>query len=184
MRIIAGEKKGTTLSRINGDWIRPTSDKIRGALFSTLFSYFPKIEGFIDCFSGSGAVAIEAVSRGVKDVYLFDKSSKSARIIRENLKKTNYKNKVHFYPYSIQKGLGILHKEGIKAEVFFMDPPYKDINQIKDLLESIKKYEILKFGGIIVIEHDKKDEIHNLISDYKVLKEKAYGNTVLTYLER
>ncbi|MEF9918868.1 MAG: RsmD family RNA methyltransferase, partial [Eubacterium sp.] len=69
MRVIAGEKRGTKLATINGDWIRPTSDKVKGAIFNSIQFNLMKTNVFVDLFAGSGAIGIEAISRGVPKVY-------------------------------------------------------------------------------------------------------------------
>lgn len=183
MRIISGDKKGLVLNSIKGDWIRPTSDKIRGALFSSLLSEFSEIDGFVDCFAGSGAISIEACSRGVKNIFLFDKNKNSIEIIKKNIKKANYQKDINVYNCSALKGLDILSKEHIKFDVFFMDPPYKDLDLIYPIIEKIYDDNLLNDKGIIVVEHDKNDIINKLINNYHIYKEKKFGNTVLTYIE-
>lgn len=180
MRIISGEKRGTVLSAIKGDWIRPTSDKVRGALFSSLLSAKPDINVFTDMFSGSGAVAIEALSRGIETVYLFDNNKKSIAVIRQNLKKTGYTDRAHLLFMSAQKGLLWLKENGVVSDVFFMDPPYKEIGQITGLMDTIEREKLLADDGIIMIEHDKNDIMPSKAGVFFLCKEKKYGNTVIT----
>ena len=182
MRIISGERKGLALTNIHGNWIRPTTDKIRGAIFSSLHNYFSSINGFIDCFGGSGAMAIEAASRKIKNIYCFDNNKKSIKVIKENLNKAHYNKEIHLYNLSAKKGLEILKTRKFQADVFFMDPPYKDIDLVYELLEIIKSNKLIAPVGLIVIEHDKSDIIQ-LNDSYNIIKEKKYGNTIVTYLE-
>lgn len=182
MRIIGGEKKGLVLSSIKGDWIRPTSDKIRGAIFSSVLNYIDTDSIFVDCFSGSGAMSIEALSRGFKTAYLFDKNKKSIEIIKANLKKAQYLKHTHIYQCSALEGLKKLEKDDVIADFIFMDPPYKKINLVFELLEYINQKNLLSPHGIIVIEHDKSDIINQSINYFHLLKEKSYGNTTITML--
>lgn len=184
MRIIGGEKRGTLLANIKGDWIRPTTDKVREAIFSSLLSYIIDFDVFVDCFAGSGAMGLEACSRGFKDVILFDNNKKSLNIINKNITKLGYKDKVKVYLTSAKKGLEILDKYKIKGNVFFMDPPYKKIDLVYELLDIIIEKDLLAKNSIILIEHDKNDIINKVDSNYKIVKEKNYGQTTITYIEK
>lgn len=183
MRIISGEKKGLNLSSIKGDWIRPTTDKVRGAIFSSILNYIPDDGIFVDCFAGSGAMSIEALSRGFKHAYLFDNNKKSIQVIKENLKKADYLNESTVRLSTALKGLAFLKENKIQADFFFMDPPYKKFEIIFELLEYISNNRLLSNEGVIVLEHDKSDIINGTISDFLILKEKTYGNTAITILK-
>ncbi len=178
MRIIAGDKKGLNLTSLKGDAVRPTTDKIRGAIFSMLGSLGITQDVFVDCFAGTGAMAIEALSRGFKEVYLFDSSKKSISIIKKNLELSGYEAEAKLYHCKALAGLEML--KGRKVDVFFMDPPYKKLDLIFPLLDYIKQNNILAENGVIMIEHDKGDIIIERIKDFTFIKEKKYGNTVIT----
>lgn len=182
MRIIGGEKRGTQLVNIKGNWIRPTSDKVREAIFSSLLSYINDWDVFIDCFSGSGAMGIEAYSRGFREVILFDNNKKSIGIINKNLEKVGYTDDIKVYNVSATTGLDILEKFDIKANVFFMDPPYKNIKEVYKLLNKIEQKNLLAHNSIILIEHDRNDIIDVTNPYYKIVKEKNYGQTTITYV--
>ncbi len=179
MRIIAGEKRGTQLASIKGDWIRPTSDKIRGAVFSSLFSLSdPQV--FTELFAGSGAMGIEALSRGIPEVWQFDNNRKSIDIIKKNLEKTGYTDKTNLCFMSAAKGLRLLAEKNIASDVIFMDPPYKDVSQTLDLMTFIHEQNLLTPDGIIMIEHDKNDIMPIKSGKFDRIKEKKYGTTVIT----
>lgn len=184
MRIIAGERGGLRLSTIKGDSIRPTTDKIRGAIFSSLYSMQGIGGSFIDCFCGSGAMAIEALSRGYDNVYAFDSSKKSIAVIEKNLKLARYEDKIHLYKMSAKKGLTKLGEDGIHAETIFMDPPYKKLDLIYPLFDTIDNYQLAAPSGIVVIEHDKNDKIDKVIGNFSSIKEKVYGNTAISFYSR
>lgn len=183
MRIISGKKKGLNLTAIKGDWIRPTTDKVRGAIFSSVLNYISDEGVFVDCFAGSGAMSIEALSRGFEHAYLFDNNKKSIQIIKENLKKANYLKETTVLLSSAIKGLRFLKDNNIKADFFFMDPPYKKFEIIFELLEYISNNSLLSPEGVIVLEHDRNDIINGTINNFLILKEKTYGSTTITILK-
>ncbi len=90
MRVIAGEKRGTKLVSIDGDFIRPTTDKVKGAVFNSVQVELREAQVFVDLFGGSGAMGIEALSRGIPQAYFFDISRNSIGIIKKNLKLTGF----------------------------------------------------------------------------------------------
>lgn len=181
MRVIAGEKRGTKLVSIDGDWIRPTADKVKGAVFNSLQTEMREAQVFVDLFGGSGAMGIEALSRGVPKTYFFDLSKESIAIIKRNLKLTSFEEKAIVKNCSAEKGICFLCKNSVKCDMIYMDAPYKDGSEMILLLEQIFDKKILSSDGIIMMEHEKSVIMPLTIKSFKKYKEKKYGSTLISY---
>ena len=159
MRIIAGVAKGRNLSTVAGA-TRPTSDRAREALFSTLLSEFGEFENlkFLDLFAGSAAVGLEALSRGADLVHAVEKDDGAVKTIRANqeiVEKAKPEGKFHLYAMSAQKFLGNPTQQ---YDIIFMDPPYDFGDQgVHELLNLILEKEVIRSGGVIVIERATKE---------------------------
>lgn len=122
MRIISGEARGTKLETLDGLDTRPTLDRVKEALFSIIQNKIYDAN-VLDLFSGSGALALESISRGAKLAYSCDSSRKAIEIIKQNVKKTHFENKVKIINKDYKKALEEL--KDIKFDIIFLDPPYK-----------------------------------------------------------
>ena len=181
MRVIAGEKRGTYLVKLKGEEIRPTSDKIKEAIFSSLQFELMGAKIFVDLFAGSGAMGIEALSRGVEKSYFFDISNTSLNIIKENLKKTAYENRSIVLHKTAKDAIDYLSQKNIKCDFIFMDPPYSQGESLIKLLNYLEKKEILENHGKIVIETEKSVIIFIEKSRLHCYKKKKYGNTLVRF---
>ena len=185
MRIIAGVAKGRNLAAVAGA-TRPTSDRAREALFSTLLSEFGEFENlkFLDLFAGSAAVALEALSRGATLVHAVEKDDAAQRTIRANqeiVEKANPVGKFHLYAMHAQK---FLAKSENQYDIIFMDPPYDFSDQaVHELLGLILKNNFIRKGGVIVIERATKGSYLNWPEPLKALRTKEYGLATLYYGE-
>ena len=147
MRIISGKARGTKLYTLQGDNTRPTLDRVKESLFNIIQS---KIQDsiFLDMFSGSGAIGLEAISRGAKKAIMCDKSKEAYQIIQKNIEKTHFKEKAEIYQADFKEVLQ--NKICEKIDIVFLDPPYKTNFAIK-AIQMIMKQDILKKDGIIII---------------------------------
>jgi 16S rRNA (guanine966-N2)-methyltransferase len=182
MKITSGEFAGIPLFTPKNYDVRPTLAKTRQAVFNMLRGSF---EGTVcaDVFCGTGAYGFEALSNGAVKVYFIDKAN------RELLVRNAAKLKVSPGRYEIinadyQKGLGLMEKKGIKADVVFCDPPY-NMGYITNLLKNGLISDILNKGAMIVLEVHRKerDEIDVLLDDWAVFKEKQYGDACILCLK-
>lgn len=174
MRIVGGELKGRTLYSFEGEAIRPTPDKVREALFNILQN---RIYGarFIDLFAGTGAMGIEALSRGAV-VTLNDKDRQSQALIKKNLEKLNVVDRVKLL---CQDGVALVGSGREKYDIIYIDPPYKaGLNKIA--VESA--LNSLADGGVVILESEVsfKEEIKGL----KVVDERKYGRVILTFFSK
>ncbi len=179
MRVISGTARGLKLTALSGDDTRPTLDNVKEAVFSMLFD---KAEGakVLDLFSGSGALGIEALSRGAQRCVFSDKNEKAVKVIRDNLSKSHLSDKAEVFCQSFERTLEILSGKGEKFDIIFLDPPY-DSTLLNDSIEKILAFSLLADSGIIVAESDRPDAVSN--ENLTVLKDKKYGRVFVKFLE-
>ena len=177
MRGISGSRGGLPLKSLPGLDTRPTTDKVKGTIFNILFD---RVAGkkVLDLFSGSGAMGIEALSRGAESATLVDSSPKAAEIIRKNLDFTKLSANVVCRP--ADKFLVGCNE---KFDIIFMDPPYFS-NHIPDCFKIIAEKEILSEGGIIVAESDKQEVFPSEISSFFLKDERFYGRVAVRFYGR
>lgn len=175
MRIDSGKLKGRKLIDNKYKHIRPTTDKVRQALFVKLQFFLPG-KRVLDLFCGTGAMGIEAYSRGAADVVFVDKNYLSVELTKQNLKSMGLSLKVVKCD-----AVAYLERCSEKFDLIFVDPPYKS-GLYEPVLKKIFEKDLLSGDGIIVCERAKDDEIKT--EDFLIFDEKKYGETVLTYLEK
>ena len=181
MHIIGGQFKGRVIEMPKG--IKPTSNKAREALFEILKA---KIEGssFLDLYCGSGAIGIEALSRGAKSVTFSDNKPNCIKILKKNLARLDILNPsiVNIYHKDALKVLGTLETHGEPFDIIFLDPPYyKDI--AKNTLMAISNYDILARNTLIVAEIYKKDILPEEVGSLKKFRTSTYGDTKLEFFK-
>lgn len=179
MRVISGTAKGHKLKCIEGINTRPTQDRVKESVFNILMNYI-KDSNILDLFSGTGNLAIESLSRGARFAIMVDKNPLCKKIIEENLEHTKLQDKGQVLCQDVLDAIRKL-KDKYKFDIIFMDPPYSKGN-ILPTLNEIFNSDILSTNGIIVIEREKKDEIEDS-TNYKVVREQVYGNTVVSFLK-
>lgn len=178
----AGVARGTKLSSIDNVSTRPTLDRVKESLFNIISD---KIDDSIilDLFAGSGAIAIEFLSRGCKKAYMCEKSKDVARFIYDNLKKTRLQDNAVVLVKDYAEALLDFKKANIKFDIVFLDPPYL-LNLSKDAISLILEYKLLNKDGIIIIETDDKDrDIENLKQmNIDIYDTRKYGRANLIFL--
>lgn len=181
MRVISGCAKGTKLETLDGLNTRPTLDRVKEPLFSIIQGYIYDAE-VLDLFSGSGALAIESVSRGAKNAVACDNSKNAIQIIKKNIQKTHMTEKINVVNKDYKKALEELSYR--KFDIIFLDPPYKTgygINAVKIIIEN----DMLKEDGIIVFETDRENEYIKELDEFvKVIDLRIYGRVKLVFLNR
>ena len=178
MRIIAGKYKRTPLKTLEGEEItRPTRDMVKEALFSSIVIYSDTT--LLDLFSGSGAIGLEALSRGAEDVVFNDVNRQAVGVIHENLKKVHEERLVLQSDYE-----DCLKKmKGRRFDYIFCDPPYafKDYDRIFALAE---EYEVLNDEGVMIIEAEKSTDLAESYGLMCLYKERRYGISKLLYYRK
>ncbi len=177
MRVTAGKFKGKTLIDNKYQHIRPTADMVKQAIFNKL-AFSISDTKVLDLFCGTGALGIEALSRGAKEVVFADSDIRSINLTKDNLKKLGLSYGYRTIRASYEKSLKLL--VGEQFDVIILDPPYKS-GVYEDCLKKIWEYKILSPDGIIVCEHDAKDTFD--YSPFVIIDEKKYGIKKVTYLQ-
>jgi len=178
MNIIGGIHKGRTISMPKGAKIRPTSNKVREALFSILSNRVIDAE-VLDLFAGSGSLGIEALSRGAARSIFIDNNINCIKIIRYNIKDLELLPQSKIMQLDAMQGIKKLSTD-TKFDLIFLDPPYFN-DWIKKALIKIDQYDILKTLGLAVCEHHKKELLPEKIGRLTRFKENRYGDTVLSF---
>ncbi|MHB8758399.1 MAG: 16S rRNA (guanine(966)-N(2))-methyltransferase RsmD [Bacillota bacterium] len=184
MRVIAGSAKGHRLKSLKGDNPRPTSDLVRGALFNTLREFVVD-RAWLDLFAGTGAIGIEALSRGATRAFMVEEDPRCQRVIQENLDNTGLSAAGVVFRGRVEHGLRWLeHHDGAGFDVIFVDPPYGRGLVLDTVRRLAAKPSLLAAGGVIVVQHSRSEPIDTLPTGLVKSHEASYGHTVLSYLRR
>ncbi len=150
MRVIAGEKRHLLLKTLNDLSIRPTTDKIKETLFN-MIQFDVQGVNFLDLFAGTGAIGIEALSRGAKMATFVDNNDKSIKVIKENLEHTGLSEKANVIKSDASLSLENLSRKNEVYDIVFMDPPY-DKDLYRPVFEKLSKSNIINNDSIIILE--------------------------------
>jgi 16S rRNA (guanine(966)-N(2))-methyltransferase RsmD len=156
MRIIAGQFRGRRLQALPGDTTRPTSDKLRETLFNILAPWMQDAV-FIDCYAGTGAVGIEALSRGAREVYLIESSAAALQVIEKNLSWMASREAIHCRRGPVAKVLPAMSASGVRANICFLDPPYAHLAEALAVIETLAASTLMSAAGWIILEHSSRD---------------------------
>ena len=184
MRVISGTARGKKLSSLEGLTTRPTLDRVKEALFNIL-QFDLKDARILDLFSGSGALGIEALSRGAKEAVFCDNSHRAIQIINKNLKETRLIDKAKIVNKDYIDAIKQLHKQSQKFDIIFLDPPYKSDYAIKSI-EYIIKYNLLAKDGIIIVETDDKNKIEEIekYEELEIYDTRKYGIVCIIFIRK
>ena len=181
MRIISGTARGTKLYTLEGQTTRPTLDRVKESLFNIIQNEIPN-SIFLDLFSGSGAIGLEAASRGAKKAILCDKSKDAIKIINKNIEKTHLSEKVELYNLDYELLLKTKVKE--KLDIVYIDPPYDSDFVIKSI-KCIIEQKLTDEKSVIIIETDDEQRIlkdlENL--EIEITDTRKYGRASLIFLQ-
>ncbi len=178
MRIVGGSAKGTRIKTLINNRVRPTSDKVREALFDILWD----VSGaaFLDCYAGTGAVGIEALSRGAELTVFVEKDRKIVEIIIENLIKSKLREKAIVINKSFENSFKEIQNHQDSFDLIFVDPPYEKASY-ESIMESVMEHGMLKREGVLIVEHLKKESLPDRIRTIERFKRRAYGQTELSF---
>ena len=179
MRVITGKARGVQLKTPDGMTTRPTSDRVKEALFSIIQFEIPTAS-VLDLFGGTGQLGIEALSRGAKSAVFVDAGEPACRLIKENLRRTKLESdaKVVRADY-----MDYLKRCREKFDIIFLDPPYAEVF-LENALKCIAEIDILQSGGIIVTERPLGKDLPWELEGFTRSKDYKYGNTILTIYRR
>ena len=179
MRVISGTARGLKLESPKGENTRPTLDFVKEAIFSMLFDKVRNARS-LDLFSGSGALGIEALSRGSDFCVFCDKNRDSEKVIRQNLEKARMNDKSLVLCTDFKDALKILSENGERFDLVFLDPPYAG-GFLDEALEMLRSLPLLNEGATVVCESDFGVEFN--IQSYNLIKNKKYGRVCISILE-
>lgn len=179
MRVIAGQYKGRRLKTLEGMAVRPTSDRMRETLFNILA---PRIEDarFVDVCAGSGAVGIEALSRGAAHVTFVEASRKAVSVISENLRHCGITEDFKLIPRDAVAAMKYFAYEHQQFDIFYFDPPY-DSEIYSPVLWQIAQNNLLAEDGIVIVEHRRQFPLAPNYDDLRPYRELVQGESVLTF---
>ncbi|UPK46175.1 16S rRNA (guanine(966)-N(2))-methyltransferase RsmD [Paenibacillus pabuli] len=178
MRVVSGSAKGRPLKAVPGTGTRPTTDKVKEALFSMIGPYF---EGgtALDLFAGSGGLGIEALSRGMDKAVFVDLESKSIEVIRANLKATRLEDQAAIYRNDASRALKALAKRSTQFDLVFLDPPYRMKNG-DELMLTMHELDLLEPEATIVLEYESKHSYPEQFGPFEQTRKALYGETAVS----
>lgn len=185
--MIAGQYRSRPLRSLSGLEIRPTADRLRETLFNVLTAGKPDaLEGSIwaDLYAGSGAVGIEALSRGAREVYFVESSAAAARLISANLDSLQVTGGFELMRVEASKGLRRLEMQAIVLDYVFLDPPYNKEKEYGATLDFLSTFPVLRPGAVVIAEHGKKFDPGENFEGMKRFRKLIQGDAGLSFYRR
>ena len=180
MRVISGSTRGLKLLSPEGLHTRPTTDRIKETLFNIMQPDI-YLSDFLDLFSGSGAIGIEALSRGAGICVFVDNAASSTKIITKNIEAAHVSDRAFVLKSDVFEALSDLGKKGKTFDIIFMDPPYAEgFNE--PVLKKIVESEVLKPDGYVVLERSSDVKL-SAVYGLEIFREKIFKNTTLTFFK-
>lgn len=178
MRVISGSARGRTLKAVPGMGTRPTTDKVKEAIFSMIGPYF---EGgaVLDLFAGTGGLGIEALSRGMDRAVFIDLEYKSLEIVRANLKTTGFTEQAEVYKNDAERAIKVLAKKKETFDLIFLDPPYR-LKHGDKLMELMEQNDMVAESATVVLEYDSSYEYPEEVGGFIQIRKSVYGETAVS----
>ena len=180
MRIIAGKAKGHQLKVAKGNITRPATDLVRGAIFSILETTTSDWSQVLDLFAGSGALGIEALSRGAGWVDFVERAPRCCDIIRQNLEKTKLAAQAHIYCCSVAKAISFLDKE---YGIILMDPPYSNLS-IGNVVAQLATSKLVGTNSVVVVTHSPHLTLDSTYAPLNLVKERRHGDSCIAIYQK
>jgi 16S rRNA (guanine966-N2)-methyltransferase len=178
MRVVSGICKSRSLKAVPGTSTRPTTDKVKEAIFNMVGPYFE--EGIaLDLFAGSGGLGIEALSRGMDKCIFVDRDMKAIQTIRSNLDVCDLSERAEVYRNDAERALKAVLKRELIFDLIFLDPPYGQ-QKLKALIRMIDNHHLLHKNSLLVAEHGTEEEMPDIIGELICQKREVYGITAVT----
>lgn len=176
MRVTGGTARGLILKVPKNYDIRPTTDRVREAIFSMLISISDDWSRCLDLFAGTGALGIEALSRGAGWIDFVEKQPRCCDIIKQNLKTVGFSQQSHVYCMNVVKAIGSLEGE---YNIIFMDPPYADKSQ-EDIISQLNEVKFTVKDTLLVIPHSSRNELAREYGNFRLIKDRKHGDTCIS----
>jgi 16S rRNA (guanine966-N2)-methyltransferase len=183
LRVIAGKYRSRRLLAPAGAVTRPTSDRLRETLFDVVA---PSVEEsiWLDLFAGSGAIGIEAISRGAKMVYFVESSNRAVQTIRRNLAELKIDQSVEILNREAAPALRLLESRDVACDFCFLDPPYRKAGAYAEILALLAKSSLVKPGALVIAEHDKHFDPGESFQNLQRRRMLRQGDAVLSFYSR
>ena len=177
MRVVAGKHRSRPLYSPKNSDVRPTTDMVNESIFNIIQNDVIGSK-FLDLFAGSGAIGIEAISRGAEKVVFVDNSKESISLIKQNLQMLKEEAQVIFGDFEY----ALTRLKNSDFDIIFLDPPY-NFKDIKKILDTIKANNVLAPSGIVIFESLYEKDFDKNVDGYKIIKSKKYGITAIDIYE-
>jgi 16S rRNA (guanine966-N2)-methyltransferase len=184
MRVIAGKYRSRQLRSLPGLDLRPTADRVRETLFNVLTAGNPSALGgtvWFDLFAGTGAVGIEALSRGASMIHFAESSTRAAEIIKKNLTSLGITTGFQIINRDSIRGLRLLDSAKITADIVFLDPPYEMEKAYQQTLQTLSKSHTLKPESIVIAEHQRKFDPGEAFESLRRYRKLEQGDAALSF---
>ena len=180
MRVIAGKYRSRTLRSLKGQALRPTSDRLRETLFNILG---PTVESatFVDLYAGTGAVGIEALSRGARAAIFVEQHAPATILIRRNLDSLGIGNEAEIFGVDVLRALQKLEARRVHAQFIFLDPPYAAAGEYEKVLEFLGESSLLSPGGRVIAEHLRKRKLPERVGELELARVVEQGDAALSF---
>ena len=187
MRVIAGQYRSRPLRALPGAEVRPTADRLRETLFNVLCAGDPAKPAetvWLDLYAGTGAVGIEALSRGARMVYFVEQSKAAAELIAANLKSLGIAGGFRMVKSDVQKGLRQLEASGSVADFMFLDPPYSLQEEYAKTLAALAPSKLLGERSVVIAEHQKRFDPGEAFGELRRYRTLTQGDAALSFYRR
>ncbi|MGH7834780.1 MAG: 16S rRNA (guanine(966)-N(2))-methyltransferase RsmD [Candidatus Binatia bacterium] len=179
MRVIGGKAKGRRLKAPKGRALRPTGGRVKEALFDIL-PHDLTGRRVLDLFAGTGALSLEALSRGAPEALLVDFSRAAARAIQENAESLGFSDRSTVWAAPALQAIRRLSRKGESFDLIFLDPPYEK-DKVGETLRAVGNAGILRAGGVVVVEHSVREPVARQFGALILTDQRRYGTTVLSF---
>lgn len=180
MRVISGLYRGHQIGTLKGDRLRPTSDQLRETLFDVLGPAI-RNSSLLDAYAGTGAVGIEALSRGASDVVFIEHHRAAWQLIRKNLAELKIESGHDVIPTTVAAGIERLEKAGENFDFVFLDPPYQEINEYHHVLRQLGRSPILKKDSLVIAEHSRHCKLEDHYGALRQVRLIRHGDAQLAF---
>ena len=178
MRVISGIAKGRPLKAVPGVGTRPTTDKVKEAVFSMIGPYFDGGDA-LDLFAGTGGLGIEALSRGMERAVFVDADRKAIETIRHNIQAVKLESRAEIYKADAFQALKAMGKRQTSFDLIFLDPPYR-MKSVPEMLQYMEEHAIARDGATAVVEHEAAHQYPEQIGSFMLRRRAEYGETAVS----
>ena len=183
-RVVTGKYRGAVLAAPKGDATRPTTDKVKEAIFSSIQGRIPDCR-FLDLFSGTGQMGIEALSRGADKIVLVDKGGPAISVIKKNLEKIRAQDDPNVRVLKKSATAAIESLKDEKFDIVYMDPPYKiAFDEAVKAADLLSEYDMLTDYGLLIVEHSAEEPFNTDVINMQFVRSCSYGLCVVTFFSK